>query len=158
MVSTACAPSAPPAAAPPAASGLFVAPLSARLRQPGRWSAVESARGGRLTPEAMRALGGAALACIQTYERLLGMPFCVQDVPALEAALASGRTLRFVRRKIEECAAESKYAYRATKEGMASITRVIIPAWDKIKVHNKAKKLGIKDPRGKIVPRARASR
>lgn len=126
---------APPPAAPPGASELFVAPLSQRLRHPGRWNAVLAARGPRLTRDERLTLPPSQVACVEAFERFLGIPFCGADLIELKKAMTR-RGGRFVKRRIEECA-RSIFAYDATREGMAFITKAVIAGWDALQDYNK---------------------
>lgn len=126
---------ASPPAAPPVASELFVAPLSQRLRHPGRWDAVLAARGPRLTRDERLALPPSQVPCVEAFERYLAIPFCGADLPWLKKAMV-GRGGRFVKRRIEECA-RSIFAYDTTREGMAFITKAVIVGWDALQDYNK---------------------
>jgi|CXWL01.1.fsa_nt_gi hypothetical protein len=81
------APAAPPAAAPPAANALFLRPASRRQLLPGQVVDLYRARGNRVSEATRRGMTVKEVSCIETYERLIGVPFCEQDVQFLEHAL-----------------------------------------------------------------------
>lgn len=121
------APAAPPPGAPPAASARYVRPRSERQLQPRQVDGLYQLRGPRVPDRARLAMTAAQTSCIETYERLAGLPFCQTDLVWLEKALTL-TSLECVLRGIKgQCLTyppENPGAY-VFRDGMAHIYRAI---------------------------------
>jgi hypothetical protein len=96
--------------------------------------AVGFKRGPRLSREVRLTLPPSQQACVEAFERSLGIPFCGVDLEPLKEAIA-GPGRRFVVRGIVECAS-SLFAFDAVREGMAVITRGVSRGWNVIQEMN----------------------
>jgi hypothetical protein len=83
-------------------------------------------RGPRLTDDQRMGMTTVQVSCVETYERIAGVPFCRDDVPHLERALTlTGHTQ--VLRGIREASRfpESTPGFFIMKSGFAHVLRVI---------------------------------
>ncbi len=78
---------APPPAAPPVASALFVMAKSERQLRQVQVDAIYRQRGARINTARRKRMSSKQVSCIETYERLSGVPFCAEDLPWLLKAL-----------------------------------------------------------------------
>jgi len=79
---------APPPAAPPVASELFVMSKSERQLRQVQVDAIYKLRGERVNNARRKRMLASEVSCIETYERLAGIPFCAEDLPWLMKCLA----------------------------------------------------------------------
>lgn len=79
---------APPPTAPPVASELFVMSKSERQLRQVQVDAIYKLRGERVNNARRKRMLASEVSCIETYERLAGIPFCAEDLPWLMKCLA----------------------------------------------------------------------
>jgi hypothetical protein len=92
---------APPPSAPPSASAQFVRAQSERQLRQRQLESLYALRGARVTHQQRMLMSSAEVSCIETYERLSGVPFCLGDMPFLNQALTNTsheKVLRAIRK------------------------------------------------------------
>jgi len=118
--------SAPPPAAPPAANALYLRPKSERQLRQVQVDGLYELRGERVSNAARQRLTTKQISCVETYERLAGIPFCVEDMKFLDRALTLTSHV-LVLRGIRDCSRfpEENPGFYIVRDGMKHILSYI---------------------------------